>query len=86
MISGREAPTDCGTLVIDRRTARASGSLALRRVEGGFEVTPARPNGYDRPWAHNPIRTPVGVPEGGGVPNPPSRDATPSMDDLEAGD
>jgi len=86
VISGREAPTDCGTLVIDRRTARASGSLALRRVEGGFEVTPARPNGYDRPWAHNPIRTPVGVPEGGGVPNPPSRDATPSMDDLEAGD
>ena len=86
VISARDAPPDCGALAIDRRASRAAGSLALRLIEGRFEVAAARPRGYDRPWAPDAARNPAGGPEGGGSISPQGRDATPSVDDLEAGD
>src|SRR5208337_3719343 len=86
VISAREAPPDCDALAIDRRLTQVSGSMALRRVEKSFEVTSARPRGYDRPWAHNVARNPASGSQPSGSANPPPRDATPRIDDLEAGD
>jgi competence protein ComEC len=86
VISAREAPPDCGALAIDRRVSRISGAMVLRRVDGRFEITVTRPNGYDRPWAHNPARSPMDGSESGRSANPQLRDATPSIEDLEAGD
>jgi competence protein ComEC len=94
VISARQAPTDCGALTIDRRVWRGSGAgysgtLALRRVGGRFEIEAARPSGYDRPWAHNPARSPSHLVDGSErnrPANPQPRDATPNTDDLEAGD
>jgi hypothetical protein len=60
--------------------------MVLRRVDGRFEITVTRPNGYDRPWAHNPARSPMDGSESGRSANPQLRDATPSIEDLEAGD
>jgi competence protein ComEC len=89
VISAREAPPGCGALTIDRvwraSGARSSGAMALRRVEGRFEITATRPSGYDRPWARDPSHL-----AGGSAPNrsisPQPRDATPNAEDLEAGD
>jgi len=62
-----------------------SGSLALYRVGDGFEITPARPTGYDRPWA--PARAQgSNRQEAGRSANAPLRDATPNPEDLEPGD
>src|SRR6476661_4688080 len=78
------APAGCATQVIDRHVRRGSGAMALRRRGDGFEVTPARPPGYDRPWARaatqasdapEPRRTPSA--------SAPARDATPRDEDLE---
>jgi hypothetical protein len=54
--------------------------MSLRRVGGGFEVTAARPAGYDRPWTRAAAQAPP-VTE-----SMQQRDATPRADDLEAGD
>jgi competence protein ComEC len=87
VVSGRDAPPGCATLVIDRQVWRRSGAMALQRRGDGFEITPARPPGYDRPWARaatqasdapEPRRTPSA--------SAPARDATPRDEDLEAGD
>jgi competence protein ComEC len=88
VVSAREAPAACGALVIDRQVWRRSGAIALRRVGERFEITPTRPDGYDRPWAR------AAAPSGEGPearqsasarPQQP-RDATPRDEDLEAGD
>jgi competence protein ComEC len=87
VVSARDAPAACGALVIDRRVWRRSGAIALRRVGERFEITPTRPDGYDRPWAR-------AVASSGEAPEarqstsarPPPRDATPRDEDLEAGD
>jgi competence protein ComEC len=90
VISAREAPPGCGALTIDRRVwrasgARSSGAMALRRVEGRFEITATRPSGYDRPWARDPSHLADGsAPSRSTSPQP--RDATPNPEDLEAGD
>jgi len=81
--SARVAPRHCAALVIDRNVLQQTGAVALRRSSNGFEMTTARPPGYDRPWAQarpsrsrtspsTPVRTPA--------------DATPRTDDLEPGD
>ncbi len=85
VISVREAPADCGALTIDRRARRASGAMALRRVAGRFEISATRPMGYDRPWARH-LSKPADGSEPNRSSNPQPRDATPSTDDLEAGD
>jgi competence protein ComEC len=87
VVSARDAPAACAALVIDRQVWRRSGAVALRRLGEGFEITPTRPPGYDRPWA------PAAV-QGSDAPEarqPTStrqqpRDATPREEDLEAGD
>jgi hypothetical protein len=40
-------------MVLDRKALRSGGATALTRRGGGFEVTPARPDGLDRPWARS---------------------------------
>jgi competence protein ComEC len=83
--SARDAPPGCAAQVIDRKVWQRNGALTLRRVDKTWEITAARPDGYDRPWARarpgatNPATAPV--PAG-----TPSRDATPNEDDLELGD
>jgi competence protein ComEC len=85
VLSARTAPPGCRTQVIDRPVWRRSGAIALRRVgAGGFEITPTRPVGVDRPWARAVAQGNDG-PEAG-RPTSPARDATPREEDLEAGD
>jgi competence protein ComEC len=88
VVTGRDVPAGCATQVIDRHVQRGSGAMALRRRGDGFEVTPARPPGYDRPWARaatqasdapEPRRAPSAAPA-------QARDAMPRDEDLEAGD
>jgi competence protein ComEC len=80
VVTARDAPTDCGTAVIDRRVLGRHGAMTLRRVGEGFEITPARPADYDRPWARAAVQTSA-APEA-----TQQRDTTPRADDLEAGD
>lgn len=87
VVTGRDAPPGCGTLVIDRQVWRRSGAITLQRRGDGFEMTPSRPPGYDRPWAR--AATEAGdAPEPGRAPAATvmPRDATPRDEDLDAGD
>jgi competence protein ComEC len=84
VLSTRDAPPDCNALVIDREVLRRSGAVALRRTGEGFEATPSRPPGFDRPWA--PARAGDIVQSQPGTARRQSLDATPSTDDLEPGD
>jgi hypothetical protein len=65
-----------------------SGALALRRIGNGWEITPARPDGYDRPWARG--RTPAGASSNAdhaaSSPKATPRDATPKPADLAPDD
>jgi competence protein ComEC len=87
VVSPRDAPANCAALVVDRQVWRRSGAMALRKVGERFEITAARPNGYDRPWAR-------GGAQGTDPPemlrststNTQPRDAMPRVDDLEPGD
>jgi competence protein ComEC len=87
VVSVRDAPPNCATLVIDRQVWRRSGAMALQRQGDSFEITPTRPPGYDRPWARATV-------QGSDAPDParapsaaaPARDATPRDEDLDAGD
>ncbi len=90
VVTSRTAPPQCATTVIDRVRRMRSGALALRRVDDGWEITPARPDGYDRPWAR--IRSPAGSAstpsdQAAPPPRPPAaRDATPKPADLAPAD
>jgi competence protein ComEC len=86
VLSARDAPAACGAaFVVDRRVWRQSGAIALRRLGEGFEITPTRPPGYDRPWARA-VASPVDVPDAPRATRPQPRDATPREEDLEPGD
>jgi competence protein ComEC len=87
VISTREAAPECAALTVGRRAAQASGALALRRVGSHFEISAARPAGYDRPWARNRT-TGAGHSMGESQANRPREglDAMPRVDDLEPGD
>jgi competence protein ComEC len=83
--SARDAPPGCAPLVIDRQVRQRTGALALWRVGKNWEVVAARPDGYDRPWS--PARPQANDSAAiSGTPRSPTRDATPSPDDLEPGD
>jgi competence protein ComEC len=87
VVTGRDAPPGCGTIVIDRQVWRRSGAITLQRRGDGFEMTLSRPPGYDRPWAR--AATEAGdAPEPGRAPAATvmPRDATPRDEDLDAGD
>ena len=51
VVTPRAPPPGCSAMVIDRRALRETGAVALVRRDGNFEVTAARPSGFDRPWA-----------------------------------
>ena len=96
IITWRRAPPECAAQVVDRNLRARSGALALRRLGNAWEVTPARPEGYDRPWApRNPAEAPPPAtaasadaqasPPKPAAP-PAKRDATPRPEDLEPGD
>ena len=85
VISGHAAPGDCRALTIDKQYVRRSGSLALYRVGDSFEITPARPAGYNRPWAPARSQGNEGQDSGRST-NMLPRDATPNPEDLDPGD
>ena len=93
IVTSRRAPPDCGATVLDRIFRARSGALALRRVGNAWEITPARPDGYERPWApRNPAEAPAPA-SADAQPSPSKpaapavkRDATPRAEDLEPGD
>jgi competence protein ComEC len=81
VVSPREAPGDCTARLIDRKTWRANGAMALRWVGDRFEHSAARPPGYERPWARGPR-----VESESTTVRPAARDATPRAEDMEPGD
>lgn len=91
VVSSRSAPPDCPTITADRAMRMRSGALALRRVGKSWEITPARPDGYDRPWARTRATgaAPSSTSESSAAaPKPKSspRDAAPKPADLGADD
>jgi competence protein ComEC len=81
VISTRQPPADCPALVIGRRETERAGAIALRITETSFEITPARPPSYDRPWAPM-IVAPTPTAES----SVQSGDQTPAIEDLTPGD
>jgi competence protein ComEC len=85
VITARDAPEGCRSMIIDRGVLQRLGALTLRKVGDRFELTPTRPPGYDRPWAPAAGAW-MGLAEPGQPGRPPTRDATPRFEDLEPGD
>jgi competence protein ComEC len=83
VVSAREAPGDCNALLIDRKTWRANGAVALRWTGDHFEQSAARPPGYERPWARGPGNATVTAQA---PTRPAARDATPRLEEMEPGD
>jgi competence protein ComEC len=86
VLTARNAPPGCSAVVVDRKVWQASGAIALRRAGQGFEITASRPEGYARPWTR---RGPAAVgarATPATPPRPASRDATPSLEDIDPGD
>jgi competence protein ComEC len=80
VITTRQAPPKCRAVLFDRQALREGGAVALRRTGAGWEIERAVPAGTDRPWARGPA-APSGAPATGDTP-----DATPRVEDLDAGD
>jgi competence protein ComEC len=88
VVTTRRGPDECRPTLIDRTARATTGALALRRVGQRFEITAARPDGHDRPWARGAAR-PAAAGEQAPTPpagDAPARDATPRADDLEPED
>ena len=84
VVTPRTGPSTCAALLIDRDVLRQTGAVALTRKKDGFEISPARPRGYDRPWARAAVEESDEVPSVSPARTP--RDATPKEQDLEPGD
>jgi len=77
VVSPRVAQRPCRATLVDRPVWQARGAIALRWTGDRFERTEARPAGFDRPWAPAPqVR----------ASNAAAPDATPRLQDLDAGD
>ncbi len=83
VVTVRDAPPGCAAALIDRKTTRALGALSLTRIGDRWELAAARPAGQDRPWAR---AMPSGIAPSSTTIQPAPRDATPRVEDLEAGD
>ena len=82
VVSPRTAPGECAATLIDSKTSRANGAIALRWTGERFALSAARPPGYERPWGRNlPGSTPPATALRRAAPN-----VTPRPDDLEPGD
>jgi competence protein ComEC len=83
VVTSRELPGECKALAIDRKVSRGNGAITLRWNGEGFEIKAARPAGLNRPWARGPVvADETAVAPASAAP----RDATPRIEDLEAGD
>ena len=51
IVTTRAVPRDCAAVVIDRDRLRRQGALMLWQRGSEFTVQPAKPRGFDRPWA-----------------------------------
>ncbi|HEY1474605.1 MAG TPA: ComEC/Rec2 family competence protein [Pseudolabrys sp.] len=58
VVSPREAPGACDALLVDRKIWRENGALALRWTGDRFQLSAARPPGYERPWASGAFGAP----------------------------
>jgi len=85
VVTARDAPPQCAATIIDRRTSRAYGAVALRRIGDNWDIAAARPPGQDRPWARAKAQPSEAMPSTP-VRRPQPRDATPRPEDLEPGD
>jgi len=85
VVSARSAPAGCRALVIDRPVLQRAGAIALRRNGEGFEMTPTRAPGYDRPWSRGVAQDDAGRAPSS-QPTPSARDAAPVPEDLGADD
>ncbi len=85
VVTLRDGPQACAALLIDRKTWRNTGAVALTRSGDIFQITAARPSGYDRPWARA-VPEPSGETSTPASRRPAPRDATPREDELEVGD
>ncbi|MFZ1886187.1 MAG: ComEC/Rec2 family competence protein [Rhodoplanes sp.] len=85
VIARRDPPADCAATVIDRERLRSSGALALRWLGQGWEIMPARPPGFDRPWAPAATESRAQAPATSAR-RPAPRNATPAIEDLEPSD
>src|SRR5262249_60825640 len=90
IVTSRNAAPGCGATMIDRAQRSRWGAIALRRTADGWHMTPARPDGFDRPWARAAISAapisatadqPATTPRTGGA-----RNATPKASDLAPDD
>jgi competence protein ComEC len=84
LVTARQPPPACASLVIDRARLQRQGTIALRRTASGFAVDAVRPKGLDRPWSpavagdaetEAALRRPAAVPK--------AVDATPAEADQQ---
>lgn len=77
VVSAHSAPTEeCQALLFDRDVLRGHGAVSLRIQGAHTEISQARPQGYQRPWAE-PVRRSA---------RQPTPEATPALNQLEPGD
>lgn len=50
IVSSKPVPPSCSSAVIDREVLATTGSIALIRTSGGWQVVPSRAPNADRPW------------------------------------
>ncbi|HEX7789738.1 MAG TPA: ComEC/Rec2 family competence protein, partial [Afipia sp.] len=86
IVTLRQAPADCVAMVLDQKTLRGRGTLALRKTADGYAITANRSRGLDRPWS--PANTEDEPEMSAGRPNRPVQpvDATPAESDLQPDD
>src|SRR6202048_867787 len=51
LVTTRQPPLACASLVIDRDRLQRQGTIALRRTRDGFSVDAVKPKSFDRPWS-----------------------------------
>lgn len=84
IVTRHAPPLDCRARVLDRSILSKTGSVSLMRLGSEWQLTAARPPGYERPWARAPTHGPSALSPG--APPVSTRDATPRAEDLEPGD
>ena len=88
-VEAREEREHNDHIVVRTRTMEGRGldpALALRRDGAGFVIDSARPQNYDRPWAPDWHARTAEFSDAAtnAARNPAPRDATPTLDDIEA--
>ncbi len=85
LVTARQAPPSCPSVVMSADRLRSQGAMALRRRVAGFAVVAVRPRGVNRPWS--PAVGADAEAEATLTPRasvPRTVDATPSEADLQA--